>query len=79
MLTGENQPVHVHFLPVEDPPALRVRALALGTFTGETFYVHLTLYLQSYRELQSDQCYSRDQSFVKRHYYDKWVHRKDLL
>ena len=51
-----NKPVHVHFLPVEDLPALRVTAFALGTLTGEPFYVHLTLDLEI--ELQSDQCYS---------------------
>ena len=44
--------MHLHFLPVEDPPTLGVTAVGLGALAGKPFYVHLTLYLQ--RELQLD-------------------------
>ena len=48
----ENAAQHnVPLLPVEDLPALRVTAVALGTLTGEPFYVHLTLDLQTEEQL----------------------------
>ena len=37
----------VHFLPVEDSPAVRITAAGLGTGTREALRVHLTLDLKS--------------------------------
>ena len=39
-------PGHVHFLPVEDSPAVRITTVGVGTLAGETLGVHLTLDLK---------------------------------
>ena len=41
-------PGHVHFLPVEDSPAVRITTVGVGTLAGETLGVHLTLDLLTY-------------------------------
>ena len=37
----------VHFLPVEDSPAVRITAAGLGTLAGEALRVHLALDLET--------------------------------